>query len=282
MGKMIHHVEYSPAFKNHLDIAEQCGQTYVGHGNPNAKILIVANEPGTVNEDIIKYDLNINLSSWRENIYSNQDLAGLEEAFNEQNKIDWNKFNPLWPYKGQCFCQIKRAKNSDNDVLIVNENKRPTSRTWLQYQKLVDMIYNNGKKDYRRPEDPIDFFERAFITDFSSVYGLRSKDISPEDRYESIKNRLPLFSSDFINCFSVIIVASGHYIRDIKLLNDLRKVFPGFCAVERVNDDLGWRNIHHSEDGKRILIHTKHFTSAIKDSYLSQIALLCLDVLKKQ
>ena len=87
--------------------------------------------------------------------------------------------------------------------------------------------------------------------------------------------RLPLFNSAFVTHFPIIIVASGHYIRDFKPLTDLRDVFQGFVDVELIKDDKGWRNIHYSEDKKRILIHTYHFASAITDEYLKEIARLC-------
>lgn len=121
--------------------------------------------------------------------------------------------------------------------------------------------------------------------DFSQEYGKHSKDISPQKREVSIKNRLPLFHSAFVSHFPIIIVASGHYVRDIPILNDLRKVFSGFEDVEFKNDKPGWLNIHKSRDGKRILIHTKHFASAItstkKGDYLQQIAELCSPYINK-
>lgn len=281
MENSVQKMDYNDAFKDYLDLAEQCGQSYVGHGNPNTNILIVANEPGTVDKYIITNDLNRNLTLWRNNVDIHQSIDSLPEMFFEDHSLDWEKFNPLWPFKGQMFSQIRTRKFSKNKVEIVNSKSHPTSRSWLQYQKLVDMIYDKDQKCYRRKDEPIDFFKHAFITDFSAIYGLKSSDISIAAREASITDRLPLFSSDFISHFPIIIVAAGHYIRDIKALGDLRTVFPGFCKVERVKDDLGWRNIHYNEDRKRILIHTKHFASAIKDPYLSQIAKLCSEVLRK-
>lgn len=259
---------YSTHFKEFLDLAEQYGQSYIGHGNPNANILVVANEPGTVDENFIKNDLNRNLSLWKTNLSTNQSIDVLPEMFNDNHVLDWSKFNPLWPYKKQKFT------TSD-----ARPSNRHTSRSWLQYQKLIDMVFDKNHKCFRGKTDSIDFFKRAFITDFSAVYGLRSSDISRTAREESITNRLPLFSSDFISHFPVIIVASGHYIRDFKQLNDLRRVFPGFNSVELIKDDLGWRNIHYNEERNRILIHTLHFASAIKDDYLSAIAKNCSDIL---
>ena len=264
-------MEYTQEFRDFLELAEQCKQTYIGHGNPNAQILIVANEPGVVNDDFIKFDLEKNLERWRSNI-SGSCPDNVDVMFDENHNLLWEKFNPLWPYKGQCLTQIKTKMDSDGTVRILNKEKRPTSRSWIQYQKLVNLIYGNSIKVKGLP---LDFFKYAFIADFSAVYGKHSNDISREERLESITRRLPLFASDFIRHFPVIIVASGHYIHDFKPLNDLTKVFQGFDKVEPVRDTLGWRYIHRSVDSKRVLIHSKHFASAISDNYITAIASEC-------
>ena len=271
-------MEYSKEFKEFLEIAEKFNQTYVGHGNPNAKILIIANEPAAdINTDfgkeLIDRDLNRNRTRWEENISKEQDQDSLEECFNNDDTVDWNRFNPLWPFKGQRYCQIRFKKGTNKPS---NPDKRPTSRSWKQYQKLVDMIYDKEHECKRKQNEILDFFKQAFVMDFSAEYGKTSKDIDSKLREDSISARLPLFKSAFISHFPVIIVASGHYIHDIKTLNDLRKVFSGFEDVKvRREDEFGWRNIHKSQDGKRILIHTKHFASSVNDPYLKEIAKLC-------
>ena len=253
-------MEYTPEFKEYLKTAEKCGQTYVGHGNPNASILIVANEPGTIDDCLITNDLQKNLEKWENNL-SGKGLESVEDML-IGDRLDWQKFNPLWPFKGQHF--------------TIGKEYRHTSRSWFQYQKLVDMMYSAHYECNRKREDSLDFFEHAFITDFSAIPGEHSECISREKRLDSIKRRLPLFSSAFISHFPIIIVASGHYIRNFEPLNDLRNVFQGFDKVELINDSLGWRNIHYSVDMKRILIHAKHFANAISDKYLQAIAAECV------
>lgn len=263
MDNNSHIMEYTPRFRDFLEITKKCEQTYLGYGNPNAQILIVANEPGTTDNNLIEHDLNQNLQKWNDNL-PGKAMDSVEDML-YGDYPHWEQFNPLWPFKGQHF--------------TIGDKYRHTSRSWLQCQKLVDMIYSECHECNRQKEDSLDFFKRAFITDFSSVCGKRSNDISPDERLASIIKRLPMFASDYISHFPVIIVASGHYIRDIEPLHDLRKVFHGFDKIEFINDAFGWRNIHYSEDGKRILIHTKHFASAISDNYLRKIALACTSFL---
>ena len=275
-------MEFKKDFEDLLTLAKNCDQTYIGHGNPNSNILIVANEPGTVSKDLIENDLNLNRTRWEKNLNDPREMSELEDVFG--NGDFWGRFNPLWPFKGQHFVQERKKTISPDRVVVLNEAKHPTSRSWYQYQKLVDMICNEDPICLKHSCDSIDFFERAFITDFSAVYGLHSHEISREARFASIMKRLPLFGSPFFCHFPVIIVASGHYIHNIDLLNDLTKVFPGFSTnrIELITSNPGWRNVHTSDDGKRILIHTKHFASAISDPYLTAIALKCREVLNAQ
>ena len=258
-------MEYTQEFRDFLAIAKKCEQTYVGYGNPNADILIIANEPGVKEDLFVEKDLNRNLDLWNSNL-PGKSMDSVEDML-YGDVLHWDAFNPLWPVKGQHF--------------TIGKEYRHTSRSWLQCQKLVDMIYSEHHECNRQKDDSLDFFERAFITDFSAVYGKSSKEIDPEKRCESIIQRLPLFGSSFISRFPVLIVASGHYIRDIEPLHDLRKVFHGFNKVEMVYDAFGWRNIHYSEDGKRVLIHSMHFASAISDDYLRAIAKVSSPYIKK-
>ena len=54
-------MEYTQEFRDFLAIAKKCEQTYVGYGNPNADILIIANEPGVKEDLFVEKDLNRNL-----------------------------------------------------------------------------------------------------------------------------------------------------------------------------------------------------------------------------
>ena len=60
-------MEYKESFSEVLSIAEHIGEHYIGHGNPNGPILIIANEPGTINEYTLRIDLDKNLEIWKAN-----------------------------------------------------------------------------------------------------------------------------------------------------------------------------------------------------------------------
>lgn len=256
-------MNYSSSFKDFLKLADERKETYIGYGNPDSQILLIANEPGSVNPVIQKWDLDRNLLLWQKNEKNSVGFPDLLNVF-DKNRIVWERFNPLHPYFGQHFVQAVFKEGCDNPI---NAEKNPTSRTFKQYQKLTDLIRSTTERKLSQ-SDYIDFFKSAFVMDFSSVSGARSKDIDSLKRNESIKNRLPLFQSQFIESFPIVIVASGHYIRDISVLNDLTKVFKNY---EFIKQEPGWLNIHKRSDGKGILLHTKHLAFA-SDMYLNKIA----------
>lgn len=259
-------MNYPTSFKEFLEIADNIGETLVGYGNPSAKILIIANEPGTANEFVKENDIKQNLHLWQTNVKKCTDFSELLNVFEDRSNF-WNRFNPLFPYFGQRFVQ---AVFKDGGDIPFNDNKRPTSRTYKQYQKLTDFIkYSNECK--LTQFDCIDLFKSVFVMDFSSVPGSKSKDIKLQEKSNSINNRLPLFESTFVQSFPIIIVAAGHYIRDISSLNDLTKIFKSFEFIKQEPD---WLNIHKRLDGKGILIHTKHL-AFVSDNYLKQIADIC-------
>ena len=261
-------MEYKKSFGDYLSIAEGLGETLVGYGNPNGSVLIVANEPGTMNED------RQNLEQWKTNYNKGTGPEDVCEMFDAGHNLILGEFNPLHPFKGQRYVQAV-ADTSDKGLPPLNWRKQPTSRSWKQYQKFIDILISGGCT--KTKTDRIDFFENAFTTDFSSVCALHSSDIPAKARIRSIEKRLPMFQGEFIGSFPVIIIAAGHYIKTTPALNDLSKVFQGYdsAEVQFINDEFGWRNIHYRSDGKGILVHCKHFASTVSDEYLEKIAECC-------
>ncbi len=264
-------MDYPQTFSDVLTLADSIGETYIGHGNPLAPVLIVANEPGTVSEWQLTNDFSKNLERWKKN---KDCLLGIEDvacAFDDNNNLLADRFNPLYPYRGQRYVKVRWPKDDKkHEGEPVNKEKRPTSYSWKQYQKLIDIIFRPGY--IRNSSDNLDFFSQSFITDFSSACALKSSQVDKSVRGKSIHNRLNLFRTPFFNSFPVTIVAAGHYIDGIKELNDLTTVFPRYRYMGLIKNSLGWLNIHYRDDGEGILIHCKHFASCISDDYLKFIA----------
>lgn len=218
---------------------------FVGLGNPNSKILIIGKECSFDKKKeqysfLNKMENQDNLQQWIYNIENGIDLETLPCWENNPNL-----YNPLYPYKGQ-FNKVIRNNNDG------------TSRTWVQYQKLIDRILQKDK-----PEK-IDFHKYAFITELSNIPMTSSR--KTQETKESINIRCQkLLSHDFFKTFPFVIVHCGHYIKDYKI--NLEETFNQ--SYQRTDDDGEWINVH--KNGDRILLHTRHL-SMCSDRLIERIA----------
>lgn len=221
---------------------------FVGLGNPNSNILIIGKECSFESEECFLYKLQNqdNLQQW---IYNIENKIELETLPCWENNPDL--YNPLFPYKGQ-FNKVIRNNNGG------------TSRTWVQYQKLIDRILQKDKPKM------IDFHKYAFITELSDVPMPNSR--KSEKTKESINIRCQkLLSHDFFKAFPVVIVPCGHYVRDYKI--NLEEIFNQ--KYQGTDDDGEWINVHNN--GNRILLHTRHL-SGCSNRLIEKIA----DYVKRQ
>ena len=247
---------------NFTRLLENTSEEYIGVGNPDAKILIIANEPGIADEEQSYKEVACNRKMWQ-----------AVDSWDFQTKYSVED-NPCFPYKGQLY------------TVYSPENGRGeggTSRTWYYYQKLIDRLrgIERGKRT------PLDFHDFCFSTDFSSVCAKKSGEIDEdpklcEEREKSIVRRAGsgnnFFSEDFFQHFPIVIVASGHYIKKFKHIFNPKDLF-GFedYRSHDVEDDkgkkIGWINIHEcGGESPKLLLHTKHFSSSISDKYIAAIA----------
>ena len=276
----VNNMEYPESFKNLLVSVPD--ETYIGTGNPNAKILIIGNEPAldlSKNEDQYKREILGNLDAWR-NEANKIDYADIQrcvyyDASCKQWIADVRHYNPLFPYKGQLF----KKEVSRKGKAIHNGG---VGQMWLNQQKLVNSIL--GLKQ----EDEINFHMHCFSTDFSTATALRSSLVNPLEREKSINDRVSLFRHSFFNSFPIIIVACGHYVKNNPALSDLTEVFR--TSEEKIfifdedhsKKDSPWINVHRSISRNRpaqILVHTHHLASrSINDKYFRTIAELCRDM----
>jgi hypothetical protein len=247
-----------------MNVLQYCNdhRLYLGVGNPDAKILIIGKENTEKSE---KFDVDRNLDSWNDIVY--------HQITDDQLPVDCGKYNSLFPHKGQKV-RIERAdKHAEG---IYNEGTAPT---WFYYQKLIDMITNNPPKQKGRDE-LIDFHQYVFQTELSQVpvkmSHLLHKDRKKE-RQDSIDKRAKLFCEQklFFQKFPIVIMACADYPH--KYGFDIQKVFNIKYKAEK-NKTFGkvnWYNFHESEDGKRVLIHTRQFSNGVNYQLIEAIATAC-------
>lgn len=231
---------------------------YLGLGNPNSKILLIGKE---TSNDKIGFDemSRINLQSWSDIISNNK----------SSDDIRCFEDNALFPWKGQKFT-IRREKK---DGTITGESG--TSMTWYYYQCLSDFIFNKTKK---KKHDLIDLHEFCFQSEMNQLNAKTSDSIAKNNtiRIKSIKGRERLFNLSFFRNFEVIILASGHYHKDFDF--DIQNTFDvKWTGKTNVLSKGNWYNLHYDdlEKPKRILIHTRQFSTGISKKLIEVIANEC-------
>lgn len=253
-------------FKDDFKKAVATGE-YIGTGNPNANILIIGCECA-VDKDSKqeKEEVIANVQNWQENI----DKA--EKGINIEITDNCSSTNPLYPYKGQ-------------KLKMDNGQNCGTSRTWFNYQKLCNMIFDS--KDEKN-NNTINFHERFFLTEFSTITSQSKKAIEENNdrkklRQESIKKRADLFhQSAFFNSFPIIIVATGGapYVdnKNVKLWEIFNV---DYKEEESGKEDKIYYHIHRNKEGQtpQLIIHTWQFAANISNKFLGVLSKLCKDFL---
>lgn len=240
--------------KEFLDLiySAENGQTYIGMGNPDARILIIGREPAhdLRNEDDNKRrfaeknyrrDQFLNKENWR-NLIEDKPLTGV--LWNGRNEV----CNPRRPFPNQ-------------KCLRADGNNDGTATTWVWYQKLIDLILG---REYERPYSlrPLDFHDFCFHTDISASAAKNMTTIDKEAKKASIEKRSrELFPHSFFKQFPIIILAVGTDIGKYVPLEWCENVlgFPTDEVEKCYNPDekqpMLW--VNRDKKGHRILLHTQ-------------------------
>ena len=265
-------VNYSSKFKDVLQLAKK-RDLFIGSGNPNARILILGKE-AAIDEKLYPEqhhrELTNNICDWTNNFIGKIQLSEIDNWFITP------KYNPLYPYKGQINI-INRKKNIDNKIIY----NGGTSKTWYNYQKIIDyLIYDNIKSPN------INFHEHAFISELNQVTGPYSKTIPKKIRKESIKERKVLFEAPFFKEFPITIVAVGHYVKEFDI--DLQDTFKMTYIEEYSKEhskglDKEYINVHYDnlENPTKLLIHTNQL-SMVSNELINRLGNICNDFLNKK
>lgn len=216
-------MSYSPEFKELLQHPLSKSH-YIGLGNPNAKILIVGKECAyDVKHDpyeCYKNEFKKNFDKWQE-LNSSRSIDDVHNWV-KNDKLDWDIFDPLAPYMGQHF--------------TFGKSKVATSRTWYNYQKLVNIIRENGKSNQLKNTVKIDFYKDFFITELSELCRKSNTKLSAEEKQNtkhSIEQRFDWMkaTNSFWSHFETVILACGPYADALRIDADLRRSIFGDANV---------------------------------------------------
>ncbi len=256
--------------------AAQVSNEYVGCGNPNASILIIASEPAIApDEERYEWEMAKNNEKWL--------TEGVAETIVHDGVIDdISKFSPRFPYKGQKYSVRSEVKK---DEVTHIRSVAGTSRTWYNYQKLLDLVRGVN----RSKAELLDFHDWCFTSELNTCCAKKSSEVDEEGRRSSIAKRAGksnrFFSSDFFQGFPIVIVASRNYVhryRDVFSVGELFG-FPADCKrVMSVPTRKGGRNRHldiytRQGDSPKLLICCTHFANRMSEEYMKAIASMIRD-----
>ena len=256
--------------------AAQVSNEYVGCGNPNASILIIASEPAIApDEERYEWEMAKNNEKWL--------TEGVAETIVHDGVIDdISKFSPRFPYKGQKYSVRSEVKK---DEVTHIRSVAGTSKTWYNYQKLLDLVRGVN----RSKADLLDFHDWCFTSELNTCCAKKSSEVDEEGRRSSIAKRAGtsnrFFSSDFFQGFPIVIVASRNYVHRYRDVFSVGELF-GFPAdskrVMSVPTRKGGRNRHldiytRQGDSPKLLVCCTHFANRMSEEYMKAIASMIRD-----
>lgn len=266
-------INYTPSFEEVLKLSKE-KDLFLGSGNPNANILFIGKEaaidknksPQQYNKEYSK-----NVEDWEANFSANTQFEDIDNWLVKPSPV----FNSLYPYKGQ----LNKIESRNKEGKIIR-GEGGTSKTWYNYQKIIDSIYFDNKVS-----ELINFHEFAFCSELNQETGKYSKDIPIDIRTESIAKRKELFQKTFFKEFPITIVAVGHYVRDFDInLEDIFKM----KFVEELSKEYSaglnkeYINIHYDDikNPTKLLIHTNQL-SMVSNELITKLSEICKDFLDR-
>lgn len=213
-------MEYPKTFKQ--IVADSDCPDFIGWGNPNAKILLLHNDP-VINiskkPTSRRYtpEITNNKRDWENNIANN---TGFDEIFDNYSTTRLCG-NPLYPYCWQKY-QLKRQKSGIS-------SDEYTNLKCYQSQKLINEIFH---KDSDRNAN-LDFYKYCFISNVSEKSARYYRLANPLEAHKTyVCNRQKFLLKDFFKQFPVIIISP--YLAIYRYPNNYDKYIHDTFGVERV------------------------------------------------
>lgn len=255
--------------KEFEDVIQNEGKnSFIGLGNPNAKILIVGKEVSTNSksskplerQNIISYKNNP--GDWEMNIKLNRSQNQISNwIFDKDLNLDNVNNNPLFAFKGSF--------------------KKGTSDTWKKYQKLHDIIFKGGIVQNNDLE--LDFQKDFFITEMSEFPSPKTSNAQQVENFKLNleKRKHSFFKSHFIQQFPVVVLACSNYIWNKENDMQINEIFNVQYDYDMIHSK-GEYNYsrynkfwtHYSEDGEKLVIHTRQLSMNVKDIMLMEMGKL--------
>lgn len=255
-------MNYSKEFKKAIDFSKE-NKLFLGYGNPNGKILVIGKE----------HYFNHSLKEDSPEFY--EEILKARELENQNNFTSWNKnfennFEPEWNPNQEFYCDNTNAFTAWWNQRNIQDDKKGncgTSNTYLYYQKLYQNVFLDGQKEER-----INFQKEFFNTELNDLPAKKDFNLPQLNKLKKkfIVKRQELFNLPFFKTFPVIIIASGHYPKKYNF--DIEKIFEVTWDKKTKVIGKSWYNLHYSDDGKRILIHTRQLSTSVSKDLMEALS----------
>lgn len=249
----INNMNYSDKFIEAVNFSKD-KELFLGYGNPNGKILMIGKE----------HYFNHSLVEQGSSEFYKEILTA-RETENKRNIISWENnikenFEPDWNPNQIHFCDNTNSLTAwwNQKNIQDKNNNGGTSNTYLHYQKLYQNIFFDGRKEER-----INFQKEFFNTELNDLPAKKDFNLPELNKLKSefIKRRQELFKLPFFKTFPIVIIASGHYPSRYNF--NLEDIFDVEYIGKPTEVGNSWYNLHHSKDGKRMLIHTRQLSTSV-------------------
>lgn len=237
-------------FLKMLEEAKKYNINYIGTGNPESEILIIAKEPAFEKENEERMnEFNNNLKYWERD---------KDKTLWDIPMRDFNFYSPICPFKGQYH-------------KIDNYNNFGTSKTWFNYQKLHNYIFGTSY-------DRINFHKNIFTTEMNSSPSTKTKDADKS----SIKNRKEFIAeSEFLQSFPVVILDGVGYYEISEYKNEIEEIF-GVSFIENLSkEDKQPVWIHKDGKNSKLVINTYQMSFNVSENRLKLMGKIIKDFLNE-
>ena len=280
-------MNYSEEFKTLLNTVSD---GYIGHGNPNAKILFLGQEPAWNREDekqnkSYEREIKGNRKEWSEIVTRGDGYDVIDRYVDnfDPKKEQPDFYSPLHPWPLQKF-QVRTEKREERinghdekiRELVVRGNDG-TARSWYKYQTLIYLIF----EEQLCKEEGLTLHFKSFHTDMSDA-AYRQHDATNIDSKQSVSDRMDLLKHPFFQNFPVVIASVGNFPRDVYGDKYFGDVFHVDYIGNQAGDNLPWINVSVREgDNPQILIHCRQASAPLPNAYFERIAEIVCDFAKK-
>lgn len=193
-------------------------------------------------------------------------LVGQESAL--EDREGW--------YNNNANCWQDRILSTSSLINFEREKNFPQGHTWSKYQKLHDYIFPENI-----PNNLINFEERIFTTEMSDNPAKKKSEARKNSDFKDhLQNRKDtFFKEDFIQNFSVVVLACSDYIVNNNEVREIDTIFDVTYSGDEIGKHTGyskgnWFYVHHNHNKTKLVIHTRQLSSNVDDKMLQDMGLI--------